>query len=38
VFVPFVIDEFAIVWGSVCVKVERARFASMAGVGAPEVS
>ena len=25
VFVPLVVDEFAIVWGSVGVKVERAR-------------
>ena len=38
VFVPLIIDEFAVVWGRVGVKVERTGFASVTCVGAPEVS
>ena len=37
-FVPLVINEFAIVIGGGGVKVECTRFASMTCVGAPEVS
>ena len=38
VFVPLVIDEFAIVRGSGGVKVERTGVASMTGVGTLEIS
>ena len=38
VFVSLVIDEFAIVWGSKGVEVERSGFASVTCVGAPEIS
>ena len=37
VFVPLVVDEFAIVMGSGGIKVERARVASVTCVGTPEI-
>ena len=38
VLVPLVVDEFAVVVGFRCVKVERSGRASMTSVGTPEVS